>query len=377
MKKPITLPELSSPKLNNMEFYLKRPENRNGKEPWFWTYDYFVDASGELHIEQGRLSGRKFYWHQKLDNSYNPQEEQNERNVTIKPAVTGLVFHGKIYFEKITKETLDKLIYLINAGEACNKIEEKEHGYKLGMGKPLGLGSIACVVNEVKIKSYEIKDGRAEREEQSYEYDLPKIRKQFKTFVETDLIQNFDKIDLIQNFDKMTGFHSVVLEEKEEYFSYPKTRKEAKGYEWFTKNHKGINRKQGNRIIGMPGARKDMIFLEYMKAMEPRVKSVRCQEEGKASETNNRENSHHKTEKKREQQKKSDSPIEIGIVQPYKKLNVIKFKIGQRKSESIQCAKSGISPDEVQTKYPEGSQIKVRFKGTTSSGFKEYEIIKE
>lgn len=388
LKKPVTLPELSSPKLNNMEFYLKKPEDKSEKEVWFWTYDYYVGESGNLHIEQGRLAGRKFYWHQKLDNTYDSNEEKNERNITIKPAKAGLMFHGKLYFERISEETLDKLIYLLNAGETLQEIEKKEHGYKIGTAKPLGFGSIACHVDEVKVKSYKIEDGMIEKKELPYECDLLEVRKKFINTVGENLVQNFDK---------MTGFDSVHLGQ-DEHFSYPKVEENSRGYEWFTQNHKGINRKKGNEITNMPNVRKDMVFLEYMQAMEPRLKQNQFdrREDNRrensrrennrrendrrgnnrrenASRTGNNKNSYFKGNK--EKQEKNSYSVEIGIVQPYIKTNVIKFKIGQGKVESIQCAKLGITFEEAQIKYPEGSEIKVRFKGKSNSGFREYDVL--
>lgn len=96
--RPITLPELSSPKLNNMEFYLKKPKNAG-----FWTYDYYVDKKGDIHVRSGELNGRKFYWHQKIDNNFYPKEERINRNVTIRPIKTNVTFNGKLYFRDISR----------------------------------------------------------------------------------------------------------------------------------------------------------------------------------------------------------------------------------------------------------------------------------
>ncbi|MCI9645286.1 MAG: TIGR03986 family CRISPR-associated RAMP protein [Lachnospiraceae bacterium] len=265
LPRPITLPELSSPKLNNMEFYLERPKGQGQNAAWFWTYDYYIDAGGNLHIQQGRLAGRKFYWHQDLGDDYCPQEEKGKRNVTIHPVRSKIAFEGKIYFDKISKETLNKLIYLINAGEQPTEMEKKEHGYKIGMAKPLGLGSIASQVNEVKIKSYVIEDGIAKMQELPYEsYDIQESREGFVLAGGSALLNNFGK---------MTSFQGAGKGE-DEYFSYPKVDEDSLGYEWFTKNHVGVKPRNREEEVGMPNARKEMKFKKYLQAMEPRVKNV-------------------------------------------------------------------------------------------------------
>lgn len=253
IEKPVTLPEMSSPKLNNMEFYLSRPE----ENAYFWTYDYYIDADGKLHIEQGKLSGRKFYWHQYIDDTYNPGAERGKRNITIRPLKKGITFHGKLFFDGISRNTLNKLIYLINAGDESS-IEEKEHGYKIGTAKPLGLGSIACKADKVYIKSYIIKDGMVVKETPEYNgYNYSEVRGMLDG-------------KIVENYDMMTGFHSIKLENGE-VFSYPKTEAGPEGYRWFVDNHKGLKKDRITKV-NMPNTRKDMVFLEYLEAMEPRVK---------------------------------------------------------------------------------------------------------
>lgn len=252
--RPITLPELSSPKLNNMEFYLKKPKNAG-----FWTYDYYVDKKGDIHVRSGELNGRKFYWHQKIDNNFYPKEERINRNVTIRPIKTNVTFNGKLYFRDISKDELDKLICLINTLEDENiPINEKKNGYKIGMAKPLGLGSIACCIEKVKIKKYVIENDMVRLKNEEYnDYDLSNTEEKFLK-------------ETVLGFKKMTGFDTVKLETGEK-FSYPKNKEEDKGYDWYTKNHKGLNR-NNNEVIGMPNSRNDMIFMEYMEALEPRLK---------------------------------------------------------------------------------------------------------
>lgn len=79
---PVTLQELSQPKVSSTEFYLLRPEDAE-----FWTYDYKVvyDKDGELKLEvcgdEVNIAGRKFYWHLRGgedDKVFFPQTEVTE-----------------------------------------------------------------------------------------------------------------------------------------------------------------------------------------------------------------------------------------------------------------------------------------------------------
>lgn len=137
--KKITLQELSGPKIANAQMYLKRPEDAVE-----WNYDFWLDSKRQYHVEQATINGRKFYWHHVNPKLY--QAEENERNVTIRPLNPKTIFQGEIYFEHITKGQLQQLIYL------CDISREGKQGYKLGMGKPLGLGSIAIEVQNITFR---------------------------------------------------------------------------------------------------------------------------------------------------------------------------------------------------------------------------------
>lgn len=250
--KPVTIPPLSSPKLNNMEFYLKRPKNA-----WFWTYDYYIDDKGNVHANQDGINGRKFYWHQpdmKLEN-----QEANKLNMTIRPLKKDITFKGELYFRNLTKTELDQLIYLLSAGDDKEELREKTHGYKLGGGKPLGLGSIAVSVDRVTIRSY-AKDAcehTVERKESTYDaYSVPEIEER-----------------ILRDFTTMTDFNAV----KGKNISYPLTGESENVFDWFTGNHKGYRydrvSKQNIRI-DMPNARKQMVYAEYMEPMTPDLVST-------------------------------------------------------------------------------------------------------
>lgn len=261
-EKPITLPALSSPKINNMEFYLKRP-----KDAWFWTYDYFIDKKGQIHMIQPELNGRKFYWHNLKAKLVS--DVPSKLNMTVRPLKKGVHFCGKLYFNNLLKEELDQLIYLLNVGEE-ESIEKKQHGYKLGGVKPYGFGSIAVSVNRVLLRDVKKNDVL-----RTVEHRLDVAYEEYK-------VPEFDK-EIVNNFEKMTNFY--ILDGMN--VSYPMTgipNKEGKMniFDWFTKNHTAYkyNKEQKKRVWNkMPNTRCQMTYAEYMKAMEPQLQSTGFREE--------------------------------------------------------------------------------------------------
>lgn len=81
------------------------------------------------------IRGYKFYWHKKMDWHGKKDSNENMNNI-IAPVKPNNHFKGKIRFENLDEVELGALMYLFRLAE------EKDICYKLGMGKPIGLGSI-------------------------------------------------------------------------------------------------------------------------------------------------------------------------------------------------------------------------------------------
>lgn len=248
----VTLPALSSPKINNMEFYLRRPTENS----WFWTYDYHVDENGNLTIKSGEINGRKFYWHQMIGDRI-PSAAADNLNTTVRPLRCKVVFRGQMYFDSITETELNRLIFLLNGG--CEgDLENKQHGYKLGMGKPLGLGSIAIAVDSVKLRKLETD---AENLTCRLTLDNP-----YEEYKEPEMTEGVKR-----NFDTMTNFRQVAGKTVSyPYAENPAINGEAAVYDWFTNNHGGYNRREG-RETSMPKGRRDMFFRQYLYAMDDKL----------------------------------------------------------------------------------------------------------
>ena len=265
-----TLPELSSPKLNNMEFYLERP-----KDAIFWTYDYYVDKEGNVHFHTAKLNGRKFYWHNLI--THIPTAEANNRNMTIRPVKPDVRFDGEMYFKDLTKSELDQLIWLLNAGEDHSiALIERTHGYKLGAAKPLGLGSIAIKTEEVVCRKVKADNSSISIVDEPYQYRMETL--ELKEFSEE--VQN--------NYLTAMKFDALEKEIRENHASvgYPSLPggQNSKGYEWYVKNHRTYEKKDKCfKEKGMPRNRSSMGFGEYLQAMEPFTKETIPQKKSNVS----------------------------------------------------------------------------------------------
>lgn len=248
-----TLYPLSSPKLNNMEFYVKRPQGAV-----FWTYDYYLDAEGKLHENRPEINGRKFYWHQ-MDTKLPSGVEKTSQNMTVRPLKRGVVFHGKLYFQRISEKELKQLIWLLNAGDGAG-LSKKQYGYRLGAAKPFGLGSIAVCVDTVKLRKVKAENGIIDICEEEYTEEV------------TDGV--FPKRQ-VEQFRKCMDFRAV----EGETVAYPFVGdiSHTEGFEWFVKNHIYVDRDRRTnrqRRLGMAQKRSQMRYQEYMEAMEPGLKTV-------------------------------------------------------------------------------------------------------
>jgi CRISPR/Cas system CSM-associated protein Csm3 (group 7 of RAMP superfamily) len=156
-----TLKELASPKTTSVEFYTVKPDNAVA-----WNYDYktvkykkepvmFKGKTRNMDVpvrklEDAKIRGRKFYLHTK-QNKYETSEV-TKRNSTMELADTGSSFTFDVYFDSIDEKQLSRLVWTLALGE---NTDDSHRLYKLGHGKPLGLGSAKITVDKVLIRSYD------------------------------------------------------------------------------------------------------------------------------------------------------------------------------------------------------------------------------
>lgn len=361
---PVTLSELSSPKLNNMEFYLNRPEGA-----LFWTYDYYIDAKGKIHNGNAGINGRKFYWHNlkpELTPLIKESIEGKERRYSCRPINKGIIFCGKLYFEKITKTELDRLIFVLNSAESSTSdIYQKKHGYKLGGGKPLGLGSITLNVNEVIVRKVEldIKNRTVINSDVAYEDYVDPV---------------FDQ-DTLNNFEKMTNMHILEeLQQKGYMVDYPRKKDGAEIYGWFTENHKAykydrkVNKYQPTKS---PNSRTQMVFEEYMEPMNPVMKNTEVKamlhidNNGMCGQPESffNDKRQNKFEKGRGQSKDINDEIRTGVIDDHN-------PSGKYAKVILDGGGKASFADDGQ--YPKGTKVALKCEGKEASGFVKWSLVK-
>ncbi len=206
------LPELSSPKITSVEFYSKCGTNYTDTNSW--TYD----SAGVS------LNGRKFYYHSE------PKEEAvlGERSIAVKPALDGSTFNFQIAFDRINSNQLRQLLWVLTIGD---NDADSIFCHKLGVGKPVGYGSVKIIVDHVTTRTF--KGGSYTLEQQRYnDFDISE-----NLFDEKQAMREFK---LIANREYLKGKN----------VSYPIAddgtgSKNAKAaHQWFASNRTQGNRRQ-------------------------------------------------------------------------------------------------------------------------------------
>lgn len=217
------LDELSNPKLSTTEFYLENP----GTD--IWNYDYAGNWNkGKLEVMkdyQPKIRGRKFYWHWKSEPKWQDyigknDENLHKRNCVIRPLKKGVRFTFRVYFEQISEEDLKRLIWTLNIGR-----NENSHCHKIGMGKPLGLGSVKIKVNQVKIRKIDLLADTISYKEVNVDYNRDELEQVIKLNTKH-----------VQEFLKITDLGQAPMN-----ISYPKAvnlgdKNPDAGYQWFVGN---------------------------------------------------------------------------------------------------------------------------------------------
>lgn len=128
----ITSPKiLSGPKATTYQHYL---EPTSTGRPQHWG------------VRSVKLRGYKLYWHrdtQKQDDYHWCERKiiKDSQHTIIHPINPYKKFRGRIRFDNLSDIELGALLFVLNLPEPCR--------HKLGMGKPLGLGSVKIIPNLV------------------------------------------------------------------------------------------------------------------------------------------------------------------------------------------------------------------------------------
>lgn len=220
---------LGEPRTSAFEFYLKKPT----EDATYWNFDFYghtiLDEKGKekneyLDLAEATPRGRKMYWHG------NPAEgnSRTKWNATMEGVDAKTRFEFKIYFDQITEQQLQDLIWVISLGE--NENTEQSHMlHKLGHARPLGYGSVKLWVNQYHVREISCKNGELSVDVKDYP-------------VGEKPICNFDvESDIYKSLMAMCNSNSVSGKE----VRYPQyIKKNGRGqkddsiYQWFSNNRK-------------------------------------------------------------------------------------------------------------------------------------------
>lgn len=129
-EEPITPRILASPKPTTFQHYLTQPASALGKLAHY----------GSRPEEDTVVRGHKLYWHKGADPAIGLPEEQAKINETqktlIRPVRAGVSFTFTVHFENLSDIELGALLWVLQIAA------DDRYRLKLGMGKPIGLGSV-------------------------------------------------------------------------------------------------------------------------------------------------------------------------------------------------------------------------------------------
>ena len=161
---PVILPELAGPKPSATEMYLKKPGGLK-KTAAIWNYDYACSREGgklkDIPGYKPKIQGRKFYWHHKQIKTFAGENRRlgnnsipfSDRLVQVRPLASGNSFNFKVHFNRLSPAELDRLVWVLSLGG------NPDLAHKIGMGKPVGLGSVRIEIKEIKLRRLALENG--------------------------------------------------------------------------------------------------------------------------------------------------------------------------------------------------------------------------
>ncbi len=139
------------------------------------------------------IRGYKMFWHKSGENWQETDKDAIEKHSTqytlIQPVKSGTKFKSKIRFENLSDEELGALLFALELPPGC--------AHKLGMGKPLGLGSVKITPSlYLSNREQRYRDFFAEWNNQISIEDndsIKELKGNFEKYVLNDLGESIDK----------------------------------------------------------------------------------------------------------------------------------------------------------------------------------------
>ncbi len=197
---------LQTPKPTTFQHYLVQPDDN------LKNLRHYNDNSA--------IRGNKLYWHRSGNNWIEKDENKRKNdNLTteITPVKPGTEFAGRIRFENLSRVELGALLFVLDLPEG--------RLHKLGMGKPIGLGSVhikpALHLSDRK-KRYENLFFEWENDPESVK-DLSGFIQAFETYVKSQNGETSDNLwntNRLKELKTMLNFETGVALEKADKIRY-------------------------------------------------------------------------------------------------------------------------------------------------------------
>lgn len=213
-KQEETLKILSGPKPTSFQLYLKQNigsvTEHNGKG-YKGICNYNVDPA------KTSIRGYKLYWHKSGEDYIETNDANIENHKSqyvaskVKTVNPGAIFNGRIRFENLTDIELGALLESLNL--------KSNMAHKIGLGKPLGLGSI-----KINIKLY-LSDRNKRYSDLLSEWDEKQVENQYVDF--NSFIEKFERYILSEIYnsnesDKKSFWNEKRIKELEKMLDFDK-----------------------------------------------------------------------------------------------------------------------------------------------------------
>lgn len=144
---------LGLPRTSSFEFYLDKPQ----PNATYWNFDYYSYTTEDVPhefkaLEKATPRGRKMYWH---GQTMPDRDKWDKQNTAMEAVSTGSMFRFRVYFDRITQQQLQDLIWVITLGD--NRSESTLQ-HKLGHARSLGYGSVKLVIEKQCLRVVELND---------------------------------------------------------------------------------------------------------------------------------------------------------------------------------------------------------------------------
>jgi CRISPR-associated protein (TIGR03986 family) len=193
---------------------------------------------GQFGKRDVRARGRKFYWHHsdhsgaweyyKIEEAHretNPHFPKTNQNATVELLPAGCTFEFTVDFENLEDHELGLLLWSLAL--------EDRLAHKIGMGKPIGLGSVKIEILELRTRKLECSytdlfaDDEMDETGKVAEYVAA-----FRTWLAASAERAFDQLENVQDLRAILSTEPLTLEPS----YHPPNVRPDQGYEYYMKN---------------------------------------------------------------------------------------------------------------------------------------------